>query len=162
VVSKLFNIVQPDLAFFGQKDFQQCAVIRQMVRDLNIPVEIVTIPTVREVDGLALSSRNSYLSPSERQRARCISQGLLAAEIAFFNDKRDSEKLLEVARSRMTDIDQVQYLELRDASTLQLVTGYVEEPAVLCVAAYVGTTRLIDNVILQPVQIGLSCTGGNR
>lgn len=150
VVTKLFNMVQPDVAFFGQKDFQQCAVIRQLVRDLNLPIEIVTVPTVREPDGLAMSSRNSYLSPSERQRALCLSRGVLAAQAAFRNGLRDSQALIEIARTHMTEVDQLQYLELRDARTLETIAGYVEEPAVLCVAAYVGTTRLIDNVILQP------------
>lgn len=150
VVSKLFNIVQPDVAFFGEKDFQQCAVIRQMVRDLNMAVEIVTVPTVREPDGMALSSRNSYLSPTDRKRARCLSQGLLAAQGAFAQGERDSQKLIAAAGSHMTEVDQVQYLDLVDASTLAPVTGRLDRHAVLCVAAYVGATRLIDNVILDP------------
>jgi pantoate--beta-alanine ligase len=150
VVSKLFAIVQPDVAFFGQKDFQQCAVIRQMVRDLNLPVEIVTVPTVREPDGLAMSSRNSYLNPTDRVRARCLSQGLLATQAAYGEGERDSQRLLEIARSQMTEVDQLQYLELRDAKTLEAVQGLVEQPTALCVAAYVGPTRLIDNVLLIP------------
>ncbi len=148
VVTKLFNIVQPDVAFFGQKDFQQCAVIRQMVQDLNLPIEIVTVPTVREPDGLALSSRNSYLSPTDRERARCVSQGLLAAQAAYQKGERDSGRLIEIARAQMTEVDQLQYLELRDARTLEAIQGLVEQPAALCVAAYVGATRLIDNVLL--------------
>ncbi|MBQ0819332.1 MULTISPECIES: pantoate--beta-alanine ligase [Microvirga] len=150
VVSKLFNIVQPDVAFFGQKDFQQCAVIRQMVRDLNLPIEIVTVPTVREPDGLALSSRNSYLGPTDRTRALCLSRGLLAAEAAYGEGERHSQRLIEIARAVMTDVDQLQYLELRNAETLDAVQGLVGEPAALCVAAYVGPTRLIDNVLLIP------------
>jgi pantoate--beta-alanine ligase/3-methyl-2-oxobutanoate hydroxymethyltransferase len=149
VVTKLFNIVQPDMAFFGQKDFQQCAVIRQMVRDLNLPIEIVTVPTVREPDGLALSSRNSYLSAADRERARCLSQGLFAAQAAFREGQRDSSRLTEVSRAPMTEVDQLQYLELRDAGTLEAIQGAVEQPAALCVAAFVGPTRLIDNVILD-------------
>ncbi|MPR07681.1 pantoate--beta-alanine ligase [Microvirga tunisiensis] len=156
VVTKLFNIVQPDAAFFGQKDFQQCAVIRQMVRDLNMPVEIVTVPTVREPDGLALSSRNSYLSPADRERARCLSQGLLAAQAAFGEGERDSQRLLEIARSQMTEVEQLQYLELRDARTLAAVQSLVEQPAALCVAATIGPTRLIDNVLLIPPPTALA------
>jgi pantoate--beta-alanine ligase len=149
LVTKLFNIVQPHVAFFGQKDFQQCAVIRQMVRDLNLAVEIVTVPTVRESDGLAMSSRNSYLSPNDRGRARCLSQGLLAAQAAFQQGERDSQRLVDLAHEAMTEVNQLQYLELRDARTLEPVTGSVDRPAALCVAAYVGPTRLIDNVILD-------------
>jgi pantoate--beta-alanine ligase len=149
VVTKLFNIVQPDVAFFGQKDFQQCAVIRQVVADLNLPTEIVTVPTVREPDGLALSSRNSYLNPADRKRARCLSQGLLVAQAAYGEGEHDGQKLIEIARAHMTEVDQLQYLELRDAGTLEAIQGLLEQPAALCVAAYVGTTRLIDNVILD-------------
>ncbi|QRM32304.1 pantoate--beta-alanine ligase [Microvirga sp. VF16] len=156
VVTKLFAIVQPDVAFFGQKDFQQCAVIRQMVRDLNLPVEIVTVPTVREPDGLALSSRNSYLDPADRVRARCLSQGLLAAQVAYGEGEQDSQRLLAIARSLMNEVDQLQYLELRDARTLEAVQGLVEQPAALCVAATIGPTRLIDNVLLIPPPTALS------
>jgi pantoate--beta-alanine ligase len=156
VVTKLFNIVQPDVAFFGQKDFQQCAVIRQMVRDLNLAVEIVTVPTVREPDGLALSSRNTYLNAANRERARCLSQGLLAAQAAYGEGERDSQRLLEIARAHMTEVDELQYLELRDAGTLEAIQGPVERSAALCVAAYVGTTRLIDNVLLTPPPTVLS------
>jgi pantoate--beta-alanine ligase len=150
VVTKLFNIVQPDVAFFGQKDFQQCAVIRQMVRDLNLPIEILTVPTVREPDGLALSSRNIYLGPTNRKRALCLSQGLFAAQAAFGEGERDSQRLIEIARAHISEVDQMQYLELRDASTLEAIQRMIEQPAALCVAAYVGTTRLIDNVLLSP------------
>jgi pantoate--beta-alanine ligase len=156
VVAKLFNIVQPDVAFFGQKDFQQCAVIRQMVRDLNLPVEIVTVPTVREPDGLAMSSRNSYLNANDRERARCLSQGLLAAQASYEEGERDGQRLLEIARAHMTEVDGLQYLEVRDANTLEPIEGPVERSAALCVAAYVGTTRLIDNVLLAPPPTALS------
>lgn len=154
VVTKLFNIVQPHVAFFGQKYLQQCAMIRQMVGDLNLPVEIVTVPTVRDPDGLALSSRNGYLSATDRERARCLSQGLLAAQAAFQQGERDSQRLIAIARAHLTKVDQLQYLELRDVRTLDVIQGLVEQPAALCVAAYLGSTRLIDNVILDlsPIQ----------
>ena len=150
VVAKLFNIVQPDLAFFGQKDFQQTVVIRRMVRDLNLPVDVVVIPTVREEDGLAMSSRNSYLSEDERARARCLSQGLFAAEEAFRHGERKPKKLLALAKKAMAGVDRLQYLELVDAQSLEPLTEPVDRAAALCVAAYVGATRLIDNVVLAP------------
>jgi len=148
VVAKLLNIVQPDAAFFGQKDYQQVAVVRRMVRDLDMPVEIVTVPTVREPDGLTMSSRNAYLSPSERECATCISRGLFAARTAFRGGERDASKLLAIAGAEMGDVDSLQYLELQDAETLEPVIGSVSRPAVLLAAAFIGSTRLIDNVIL--------------
>jgi pantoate--beta-alanine ligase len=150
VVAKLFNMVQPDLAFFGQKDFQQCAVVRRMVRDLDLPLAIVSVPTVREADGLAMSSRNSYLSANDRQRALCISRGLFATEAAFRGGERQAATLVELAKEGLAEVDRLQYLELVDAETLQPMLGRVERPAALCVAAFVGTTRLIDNVVLAP------------
>jgi pantoate--beta-alanine ligase len=148
VVAKLLNIVQPDAAFFGQKDYQQVAVVRRMVRDLDMPVEIETVPTVREPDGLAMSSRNAYLSPSERERATCISRGLFAARAAFRGGERDASKLLAIAGVEMGNVDSLQYLELRDAETLEPVIGSVSRSAVLLAAAFIGATRLIDNVTL--------------
>lgn len=150
VVAKLFNIVQPDLAFFGQKDLQQTVVIRRMVRDLNHPVDIVVAPTVREADGLALSSRNTYLSPSERTRALALYAGLSAAEAAFQDGERDASRLLALARKPLSAVDEVQYLELVDATSLESVVGDVQRTAALCVAALVGQTRLIDNILLAP------------
>lgn len=150
VVAKLFNIVQPDLAFFGQKDFQQTVVIRRMARDLNLPVDVVVVPTIREVDGLALSSRNTYLDREARRRALTLSQGLLAAKAAFDAGERQSSKLVKTARALMTGADSIQYLELVDAQNLEPLKGPVNRTAALCVAAYVGSTRLIDNVILAP------------
>jgi pantoate--beta-alanine ligase len=150
VVAKLFNIVQPDLAFFGQKDLQQTVVIRRMVRDLNHPVDIVVAPTVREADGLALSSRNTYLSPAERTRALALYAGLSAAEAAFQDGERDASRLLALARKPLSAVDEVQYLELVDAASLESVVGDVQRTAALCVAALVGKTRLIDNVLLAP------------
>ncbi len=154
IVAKLFNMVEPDLAFFGQKDFQQTLVVRRMVRDLNLPVDVVVVPTIREEDGLAMSSRNAYLSEDERGRALSISRGLLAAEVAFHQGERKVARLLEIAKSALTEpmkgVDQLQYLELVDAQTLDAHQGEVDRTVALCVAAYVGATRLIDNVILAP------------
>ena len=148
VVAKLFNAVQPDLAFFGQKDFQQTVVIRRMTRDLNMPVDIVTVPTIREADGLALSSRNAYLDADARRRALSISQGLLAAKAAFDAGERSAEKLIQIAKVRLAGVDLVQYVELVDTQNLEPIPGQVDRSAALCVAAYVGSTRLIDNVVL--------------
>jgi pantoate--beta-alanine ligase len=150
VVAKLFNMVQPDLAFFGQKDFQQTVVIRRMARDLNMPVDLVVVPTVREADGLALSSRNAYLDDDARRRALCLSQGLLAAKAAFDDGEREAARLLAIARAPLTGIDSIQYLELVDTQNLEAIQGAVDRSAALCVAAYVGSTRLIDNVLLVP------------
>jgi pantoate--beta-alanine ligase len=150
VVAKLFNMVQPDLAFFGQKDFQQTVVIRRMARDLNMPADIVVVPTVREADGLALSSRNAYLDEDARRRALCISQGLLAAKAAFDAGERSVAKLIEVVRGPLAGVDSIQYVELVDTQNLEPLQGQVDRTAALCVAAYVGSTRLIDNVVLAP------------
>lgn len=148
VVCKLFNMVQPDVAFFGQKDFQQCAVVRHMAFDLDLPIEIVTVPTVREADGLAMSSRNRYLSGDERRRAGAISRGLFAAADKFRSGERDVEKLLATAKGHLNEVDRLQYLELIDHDTLKAAESPLSHPAALCAAAYVGSTRLIDNVIL--------------
>ncbi len=150
VVAKLFSIVQPDLAFFGQKDFQQTVVIRRMARDLNLPVDVVVVPTVREADGLALSSRNAYLDEDARRRALCLHKGLLAASAAFAAGEREAVRLLEIARGAMVGVDSIQYLELVDTQNLEAIQGKVDRSSVICVAAYVGSTRLIDNVMLVP------------
>ncbi len=148
VVCKLFNIVRPHIAVFGEKDFQQLAVIRRMVLDLNMPVEIAGQPTVREPDGLAMSSRNAYLSPAERTRALAISQGLTAARERFTAGERDARALAAAARNIMKGgVDRIDYVEIRDADSLRPVER-LEKPAVLLAAAYVGATRLIDNVRL--------------
>ncbi|GGI33629.1 MULTISPECIES: pantoate--beta-alanine ligase [Bradyrhizobium] len=151
VVCKLFNMVQPDLAFFGQKDFQQCAVVRRMVTDLNLPIEIVTVPTVRDPDGLAMSSRNRYLSAPERSSALSISRGLFAAKAVFQAGERDSIRLLSLARQTI-EIDELQYLEIVDAETLTPATSELTRPAAICVAGYVGSTRLIDNILLDTTE----------
>ena len=154
VVAKLFNMVQPDLAFFGQKDYQQTVVTRRMARDLNMPVDVVVVPTVREADGLAMSSRNAYLDEDARRRALCISQGLLAAKAAFDAGERSTERLLEIVRKSLAEVDSIQYAELVDTQNLEPLPEQVDRAAVLCVAAYVGTTRLIDNVLFTPASPG--------
>ncbi|MES1206452.1 MAG: pantoate--beta-alanine ligase [Pseudomonadota bacterium] len=146
VVAKLFNIVAPDVAMFGEKDFQQLAIVRRMVADLAMPIEIAGVATVREPDGLAMSSRNAYLSPAERERALSLSRALFAARDRAAAGQREGGALLAGARARL-DVDRLDYLELCDAQTLAPIAT-VERPAVLLVAAFIGRTRLIDNVRL--------------
>lgn len=152
VVLKLFNIVQPDLAVFGQKDAQQCAVIERMVRDLAVPVEIVRGPIVREADGLALSSRNIYLSPEDRAAAPLISASLEQARKAFENGERDAVKLASIGRTVLEDNPRIaiQYWDVRDPKSLASIESVGENGALLAVAAYLGSTRLIDNILLPP------------
>lgn len=150
VVAKLFNAVQPDMAYFGQKDAQQVAVIRQMTRDLNFPVEIVVCPTARETDGLAMSSRNLYLNAQERKAATVLFRSLSAAKDAFAGGERDARKL----RMKMEEIlagevlARPQYISCAHPLTLQEL-DIITDDALLSMAVYVGTTRLIDNVLLQ-------------
>ena len=148
VVCKLFNIVRPHIAFFGEKDFQQLAVIRRMVTDLDLPVEIVGLPTVREPDGLALSSRNAYLSVSDRQRARALFAGLSAAKDFLDRGERRASVLLNAATAEIAGrVDRLDYLEIRAADDLAPIET-IDRPAVILVAAFVGGTRLIDNLRL--------------
>lgn len=150
VVAKLLNMVAPDIAFFGQKDAQQAIVIRRMVRDLNLPVAIETCPTVRESDGLAMSSRNERLSPPERERAVALYRAIEAASRAAAAGERSGEELLRQARAAMDDFAvEPEYLELVDPATLEPVAE-LAAPALLAVAARIGETRLIDNTTLQP------------
>jgi pantoate--beta-alanine ligase len=151
IVTKLFHITQPHLAVFGEKDFQQLAIIRRMVRDLDFNIEIMGVPIVREADGLALSSRNAYLSADERRAALSLSKGLAAAEAAFKAGERDVATLLATARAPIAaeSIMRLDYLELRDADELSTIDK-VERRAVIAVAAFAGTTRLIDNRVLAP------------
>ncbi|MBI3476833.1 MAG: pantoate--beta-alanine ligase [Acidobacteria bacterium] len=150
VVSKLFHIFEPDAAFFGQKDAAQSAIIRRLVRDLNFPVEIVICPIVRESDGLAMSSRNAYLSPEERQRALVLRQSLILVEEKFRAGERNAARLIVAAREVFTAQPQVRldYFEIVDPDTLDPVEQ-VLQPALAAVAAYVGNTRLIDNIVLR-------------
>ena len=149
VVAKLFNIVQPDVAVFGQKDFQQSVLVRRMVADLNLPLAIEVAPIVREEDGLALSSRNVYLSPEQRRPALALSRALRASELAFARGERSSDTLLTEAKNVLSAAPgvRVQYLELVDPDTLAGVQT-ARAGNVLAIAAFVGKTRLIDNVIL--------------
>jgi len=148
VVGKFFNIVQPHLALFVEKDFQQLVVLRRMAADLNIPIEIVGQPTVREPDGLAMSSRNAFLSSTDRSRALAISQGLAAARQAFLAGERRATTLVDLAVDVMKDrVDRLDYVEIRDAETLQPAER-LAGPAVILAAAFVGATRLIDNLRL--------------
>lgn len=148
IVTKLLNVVLPDRAYFGEKDFQQLAVIRQMVRDLDMPVEIVGCPTVRDPDGLALSSRNAYLTPEQRTQALVLSAAL--REIAAEWDG-DASRARDALRRRIASAPGVRldYAEVVDPETLKPLRGVVEGPAHAVVAAVVGATRLIDNCRLE-------------
>ncbi|WP_372968785.1 pantoate--beta-alanine ligase [Microbacterium sp.] len=149
VVTKLFGIVQPDVAYFGQKDAQQVLVVRQVVRDLDLDVHIEACPIVREPDGLAMSSRNVYLDAEARAQATALSRALDAADRVHRSGERDADRILSAAESVLAKagID-AEYLELRDAETLQPVTR-VRRDALLLVAARVGAARLIDNHLLR-------------
>jgi len=150
IVAKLFHITKPHLAIFGEKDYQQLAIIRRMVRDLDVGVEIVGVPIVREADGVALSSRNAYLSEAERRAARCLSLGLAAAEVAFKGGERDAITLLALARAPIENepLAKRDYVDLRDADELTPIEGTVTGRVVIAMAVFVGTTRLIDNRVL--------------
>jgi pantoate--beta-alanine ligase len=148
VVTKLLNMAQPDVAYFGQKDAQQALVIRKLVRELDIPVRIEVCPTIRDPDGLALSSRNAYLSPEERERALALSRALRAAEAAVASGTRDAEAIVATARDELDRAGiEPDYLQLRSASDLSPVER-VNGSTLLAVAARVGRARLIDNAIL--------------
>jgi len=149
VVAKLFNVVGPDVAYFGQKDAQQAAVIRRMARDLDFPVRIEVLPTVREADGLAMSSRNAYLGDEDRERAPAISRALGAAERGA---REESLQVgLAAARDELAAAGiEPEYLEARDAESLQPVAALNGRPVLVAVAAQVGGARLIDNVLIRP------------
>ena len=153
VVAKLFHIVEPDKAFFGQKDAAQVAIIRRMVRDLNLAVEIVVCPIVREADGLAMSSRNAYLNAEERKRALVLHRSLERVRQLVESGESDAERLVvagreEVARENAVRLD---YFEVVDPDTLDPVVD-LSPGALVAVAAYVGATRLIDNLLLRPAK----------
>ena len=150
VVTKLFNIVQPDRAYFGQKDAQQVAVIQRMVRDLDIPVEIVVCETMREADGLAMSSRNVYLSPEQRQAAPVLYRALCDARDAFARGERDGARLREIMRAVLAQESRanVEYVSAADPDTL-LELNTIQNAVLLSMAVRFGTTRLIDNLLLR-------------
>jgi pantoate--beta-alanine ligase len=149
VVAKLLNAVQPDVAYFGRKDAQQAVVIKRMVRDLDFPVEIEVLPTVREPDGLALSSRNAYLSGEERQRALALSRALLAADEAARRGESSVATLTEMVRAELHNAGiEPEYVEARDAEDLSPVAVLNGRPVLVAVAARVGRARLIDNVVI--------------
>jgi pantoate--beta-alanine ligase len=151
VVTILLNIVGPNFAFFGQKDAQQAAVIRRIVRDLAIDTEVVVMPIVREASGLAMSSRNAFLTAEQRRAANALSQALRAAQTEFENGERDAERLIAAARSVLQKEELVRpdYVSINDAETLEKLNRIESRPALISLAAYVGDTRLIDNVVLQ-------------
>ena len=146
VVTKMLNMVTPDLAFFGQKDAQQVAVLRRMTTDLDLPVRIEVVPTVREPDGLALSSRNVHLSPENRRRALALSRALRAAATLVADGERDAATIAVQARAAMDDVEP-EYLALVDPDSFQPINN-VNGRVLVAVAARVGDTRLIDNTII--------------
>lgn len=152
IVAKLFNLVQPERAYFGQKDAQQLATVRKMVLDLDMPIEVIGCPTVRDPDGLALSSRNVYLSDDARAQALSLSRGLGRAQQAFEDGARDAPSLRRLIRETieaepLADID---YVSVADGTTLDELEGAIIAPALCSVAVRLGATRLIDNVVLTP------------
>ena len=147
IVTKLLNVVTPDVAYFGQKDAQQVAVLRRMVRDLDLPVELAVLPTVREPDGLALSSRNVRLAPDERRRALSLSRALRAAEATVAGGERDAAAVERAARAVMDGVEP-DYLALVDPDSFEPITT-VDGRVLVAVAARIGAIRLIDNTIIH-------------
>jgi pantoate--beta-alanine ligase len=149
VVAKLFNAVSPDKAYFGQKDAQQAAVVRRMTKDLDFPIEIVVCPTLREADGLAMSSRNTYLNPEERQAATVLFRALSAAKSAFDSGERGAEKLRALVRETVSaePLARLQYVSCADYDSLEELET-VRGKALISMAVYVGKTRLIDNFVI--------------
>jgi pantoate--beta-alanine ligase len=150
VVGKLFNIVQPDRAYFGQKDAQQLATIKRFVRDLNFPIEIIPCPIVREDDGLAKSSRNTYLNPAERQAALILSQSLKKGQEAIQQGERDAQKVISIIRENIETepLARIDYVEVVDFENVQR-TQKIEGETLVAIAVYIGKTRLIDNFIVN-------------
>lgn len=149
VVTKLFNIVKPHLAVFGEKDFQQLLVIKRMVEDLNFDIEIISGTLIREEDGIAMSSRNAYLSPENREKGLMLSRSLVKGRISFESGERRASALCKTVKEGIESVGEIsiQYVEIRDAETLERIER-VNKPAVIALAAIVGGVRLIDNIIL--------------
>ena len=150
VVAILLNIVRPDVAFFGQKDAQQAAVLKRMVHDLAFDTKVIVLPIVREESGLALSSRNAYLTDEEQRAATVLHRGLSEARSAYENGERDGARLLQLVRSTIVSepLARVDYISLNDAETFAPLERIAERPALLSLAVYLGKTRLIDNMVL--------------
>jgi pantoate--beta-alanine ligase len=150
VVSKLFHIVEPDVAFFGQKDAAQVAIIRRMVRDLNLPVHVTVCPIVREPDGLAMSSRNAYLDPEQRKEALVLQRSLLVVQQLIEQGESSASNLIVAGRQEFADKPSVRldYFEIVNPDTLDPIQA-IEDRALIAVAAYVGSTRLIDNLLIR-------------
>lgn len=150
IVAKLFNAVQPDKAYFGQKDAQQVAVIRQMVKDLNFNLQIVVCPIMREMDGLAMSSRNVYLNPEERQAATVLYRSLSLASRSYADGERQAEKLRQIVKQSVAEEPQakLQYISCANPLTLQEIQADIQGTALLSMAVFFGKTRLIDNMII--------------
>lgn len=151
VVAKLFNIVRPHLAIFGCKDYQQLQIIRRLARDFNFEVEIIGHPTVREADGLAMSSRNAYLDSDERKAALCLYRSLRRAEEMVRHGERQAAAIVDAARAEITReaLARIEYVSLRDPENLQEI-DLVQDAALLALAVRIGKARLIDNIILKP------------
>jgi pantoate--beta-alanine ligase len=149
VVAKLFNIIKPDVAVFGEKDYQQLLVIKRMVEDLNFDIKIIPGVLIRDEDGMAMSSRNTYLSPEDRGRALILRRSLLKGKNLFQSGERKASALLNAVKESLKSVDgvTVQYAEIRDAETLERIEA-VDKTAVVALAAIVGSVRLIDNVII--------------
>jgi pantoate--beta-alanine ligase len=150
VVAILLNVVRPHFAFFGQKDAQQAIVIKQMVRDLAFEAEIVVLPIVREQSGLALSSRNTYLDPQQRQAAAVINGALLRARTAYDDGEHNATRLIDMVREQIGQepLARIDYVSINDATTLEKLDKVDDQPALLSIAVFIGKTRLIDNVVL--------------
>lgn len=151
VVNKLFNIVQPDVAYFGQKDAQQLAILRRMTEELYLPVEIRPCPTVREADGLAMSSRNQYLNPQERLQALCLWKSLQKARELFENGQKNSKMIVSAMRQIIGEVPaaKIDYISIVDNELLQTIDT-IDRAALIALAVFVGSTRLIDNIVVDP------------
>ena len=150
IVAKLFNIIQPDKAYFGQKDAQQVMVIKKMVADLNMNLEVITVPTVREPDGLAMSSRNSYLNPREHQAATVLYQSLILAQKLWAQGEKNAGQIREQMKALITEqpLANIDYVSIANTETLEEL-NIVNTPALVSIAVKIGKTRLIDNVVLE-------------
>jgi pantoate--beta-alanine ligase len=148
VCTKLFNIVQADIAYFGQKDAQQAVIVRRMVSDLNLPLKIRICPIVRDPDGLAMSSRNSYLSPEERERALCLSQALKACEKQVIGGQMDVRILIDTMKGIIEQKGQIDYISIVNNETLEPLDR-IDEKALVALAVHIGRTRLIDNFVID-------------